>query len=134
MEDTEKLCAKCGSLVEIGSIFCRKCGAALQPPTALIHSIADDAKTRPTSRTNRIVLNVVKGIAAAAAVIFIFCPLGTGAQVLGFVGSLVVLLICHLVITKIDASYEDKNAGYWPSRPMDWGPRPDGHGATKNEK
>ena len=48
----------------------------------------------------RIVVTVVKGIAGTAAVVFIFCPLSTGTQILAFVGSIVVFLICHTVLNR----------------------------------
>jgi hypothetical protein len=61
----------------------------------------------------RFVLNAVKTVAVIAAVVFWFCPLSSATQVLIFVGSIVVLLICFGISNGLD----DSNTGYWPPRP-----------------
>ncbi len=61
----------------------------------------------------RIVLNVVKGIAGIAAVVFWLMPLRTGTQVLLFAGSIVVMIICVAISNGLD----DKATGYWPKDP-----------------
>jgi hypothetical protein len=78
-------------------------------------------------------VTVVKGIAGIAAVVFIFCPLSTGTQILAFVGSIVVFLICHSVLTNLDEDYLDEHTknGYWPPKPVDWSALPDGHVASE---
>jgi hypothetical protein len=83
----------------------------------------------------RIVVTVVKGMAGIAAVVFILCPLSTGTQVLAFVGSIVVLLICHFVLSDLDENYIDEHMkdGYWPTGPIDWSPLPDGHDANEKQ-
>jgi len=58
----------------------------------------------------RVVLNVVKTIAVIAGAVFWFCPLSTATQVLLFVASIVVLLICFGISSGLDES----NSGYWP--------------------
>jgi hypothetical protein len=63
----------------------------------------------------RIVLNVVKAVAMIAAVVFWFCPLSTATQVLLFVGSIVVLLIC----VGFSSGLDDRNTGYWPPKPYE---------------
>jgi hypothetical protein len=45
-------------------------------------------------------------------------------QVLVFVASIAVLLICHSVLTNMDETYAAKNEGYWP-KPLDWSTLPD---------
>jgi len=72
-------------------------------------------------------VTIVKGIAGIAAVVFIFCPLSTGTQVLAFAGSIVVFLICHSLLTNLDENYIDEHIknGYWPPKPIDWSPLPD---------
>ena len=77
----------------------------------------------------RIVVTVVRVVAGIAAVVFIFCPLSTGAQILAFVGSIVVFLICHSVLSNLDENYIDEHIknGYWPPKPIDWSPPPDRH-------
>ena len=83
----------------------------------------------------RIVVTVVKSIAGIAAVVFIFCSLSTGTQVLAFVGSIVVFLICHSVLINLDENYIDEHMkdGYWPPKPTDWSPLP-GHDASEKRK
>jgi hypothetical protein len=61
----------------------------------------------------RIVLNIFKVIAGIAAVVFWFVPLATGTQVILFIGSIVVLLVCFAVSSNLD----DDNTGFWPSPP-----------------
>jgi hypothetical protein len=75
----------------------------------------------------RIVVRVVKGIAGIAAVVFVLCPLSTGTQILAFVGSILVFVICHSVLTNLDENYIDEHMknGYWPPKPIDWSPLPD---------
>jgi hypothetical protein len=46
-------------------------------------------------------------------------PLASETQVLVFVSSIAVLLICHFGLSSIDEDYAHKNAGYWP-KPLDW--------------
>jgi hypothetical protein len=81
----------------------------------------------------RIVVTIVKGIAGTAAVVFIFFPLSTGTQILAFVGSIVVFLICHTVLSNLDENYVDEHLknGYWPPKPIDWGPLPDRHATSE---
>lgn len=77
------------------------------------------------SSTKRVVLTVVKGLAGIAAVVFWLCPLSTGTQVLVFVASIAVFLICHSVLTNLDETYAAKHnsGGYWP-KPIDWAAPP----------
>jgi hypothetical protein len=141
MDDTtrnkvaEKLCTQCGASADFGRIFCTKCGAEL-PPGPQTQSTTQDVKRPPnnTGSMKRVVVTVVKGMAGIAAVVFILCPLSTGTQVLLFGGSIVVLLICHFVLSDLDEHYIDEHMkdGYWPQKPIDWGPLPDGH--NENEK
>ena len=64
----------------------------------------------------RITLKMVKVAAAIAALMFWFCPLSTGIQVLIFVGSIIVLLICVIVSSDLD---DDNDTGYWPPKPSE---------------
>ena len=72
------------------------------------------------SPTKRMVVTAVKYLAGLSAVVFWLCPLRTGTQVLVFVASIAVFLICHSVSTSMAEAYAAKNAGYWP-KPLDWG-------------
>jgi hypothetical protein len=135
MPETETPCAQCGSLVESGSIFCRKCGLELRPPQPLIQSRADDGKIYVMSPITRVVVTVVKAIAAIAAVVAIFCPLGSWAQIVTFVGSVVLLVVCQVILSNLDDTYidENKNHGYWPAKPKSWNKPPDDrHNAGNN--
>ncbi|HEV3512592.1 MAG TPA: hypothetical protein VGS05_12875 [Candidatus Sulfotelmatobacter sp.] len=67
----------------------------------------------------RFVVTTIKYLAGLSAVVFWLCPLRTGTQVLVFVASIAVLLICHFGLSGIDEEYANKNAGYWP-KPLDW--------------
>jgi hypothetical protein len=68
------------------------------------------------------VVAVVKGIRGIAVVVFILCPFRSRALILTFVGSVIVFLICHWLLTTLDETYLDKNIknGYWPQKPIDW--------------
>jgi len=65
----------------------------------------------------RIGLKVVKVVASIAAVVFLLVPLATWTQVLLFIGSIVVLLICSVATKNLDDTNDDKDAGYWPNKP-----------------
>ena len=66
-------------------------------------------------------MTVIKGLEWIAVVVFVLCPLRTGTQVLVFVASIAVFLICHFVLTNLDDTYLAKfKDGYWPSKPIDW--------------
>ena len=67
----------------------------------------------------RFVVTAIKYLAGLSAVVFWLCPLRTGTQVLVFVASIAVMLICHFRLSSIDEEYANKNAGYWPER-LDW--------------
>jgi hypothetical protein len=71
------------------------------------------------SSKKRMVVTVIKYLAGLSAVVFWLCPLRTGTQVLVFLTSIAVLVICHSVLTSMDEAYAAKNAGYWP-KPLDW--------------
>ena len=67
----------------------------------------------------RFVVTAIQYLAGLSAVVFWLCPLRTGTQVLVFVASIAVMLICHFALSSIDEEYANKNAGYWP-KPLDW--------------
>lgn len=125
--DESKICIQCGSRIDDGLIFCQKCGAGERSPVSLIQSSADDVKPNKVNLITRIVVTVVRGIAGIAAVVAIFCPFGTWTQILIFMGSVVVLLICHFVLAHLDDNYvaEQVKDAYWTSKPMNWTPLPD---------
>ena len=67
----------------------------------------------------RMAVTAIKYLAGISAVVFWLCPLRTGTQVLVFVASIAVLLICHFALADMDETYAAKHAGYWP-KPPDW--------------
>jgi hypothetical protein len=112
-------CPKCRTLADAGRIFCAKCGAALKVPSSLIASSHQNANTPSVKPMKRFVVIAIKYLAGLSAVVFWLCPLRTGTQVLIFVASIAVVLICHFGLSSIDEDYANKNAGYWP-KPLDW--------------
>jgi hypothetical protein len=70
----------------------------------------------------RIVVIVVRGIAATAGVVFLLCPLRTWTLVLAFGSSVAVFLICQILLGSLDETFDDKDTptGYWPPKPIDW--------------
>ena len=66
---------------------------------------------------------VLKGIAGIAAIVAIFCPLGSFTQIFLFAASIAVALICYVGLTGLDATHIDEYGGdgYWP-KPLDLNP------------
>jgi hypothetical protein len=56
----------------------------------------------PKRRAKRAIIIVLEVVAVVAAVVGIFVPMATPNQVMIFLGSIVVILICVIVSTKID--------------------------------
>jgi hypothetical protein len=127
---TEVVCSQCGAPADAGRIFCANCGTALQSPAPLIRPGIHDVNGPAMSPTKRLVVTAMKYLAGLSAVVFWLCPLRTGTQVLIFVASIVVLLICHSVLTNMDEAYAAKNAGYWPKL-LDWGAAPKSDNPTE---
>ena len=107
------ICSRCGTLADAGRIFCGKCGAALQLPAPLI-SPSHNINAHSVSPIKRKVVTVLKYLAGISAVVFWLGPLRSEIQVLIFVASIAVLLICHFIVSSMDETYANKNAGYWP--------------------
>jgi hypothetical protein len=80
--------------------------------------------------TKGMVVTAIKYLAGLSAVVFWVCPLRTGTQVLIFVASIGVLLICHFARSSMDEAYANKNAGYWP-KPIDWNPTSKSDGTSE---
>ena len=73
------------------------------------------------SAMKRTIVTAIKYLAGLSAVVFWLCPLRTGIQLLVFVASIAVLLVCHFTLTSMDETYANKDAGHWPE-PLDWNP------------
>jgi hypothetical protein len=136
VRDNTGLCAKCGTPADIGLIFCRSCGATLRATDPLVQSSDDYVRPIILSPIKRFVVTLLKVVAGGAAVIAILCPFGSWTQILIFVGSAVVALLCYSVLTSLDESSIEEyvNDGYWPAKPMDRSPRPDRKGTSGNDR
>ena len=66
----------------------------------------------------RTIVTAIKYLAGLSAVVFWFCPLRTGIQVLVFVAS-IGFADLSLRVGKHGRDLPDKDAGYWPT-PLDW--------------
>jgi hypothetical protein len=62
----------------------------------------------------RIVRSAIKVVAAIAALVFVIAPTHEFNQLLFFIGSMVVLLICLLLWLLL---FGDEHTGYWPDKP-----------------
>ena len=115
-----EICSQCGAGIDDGNIFCRKCGATWRSSAPLI-APSDDVPPSRVSVITRIVVTIVRGVAGIATVVAIFCPLGTWAQILTFIGSTVVFLICQAVLSNLEDNYSDESMkeGHWPAKPVD---------------
>ena len=115
----ERTCTQCGTRAAAGLIFCAKCGTVLRTPAPLIQPGSQDVNPPSVTSTKGIVVTAIKYLAGISAVVFWLCPLRTGTQVLVFVASIAVLVICHSVLSNMDEAYANKHAGYWP-KPFNW--------------
>jgi hypothetical protein len=132
----ESCCPQCGNPCDAGLIFCAKCGAVLRPQVALIKSSLDDSQPAPHPRLIvRIFLKVIRIVAGIAAVVAVFCPFSTFTLIFVFLGSIIVLLICHAALMAWDAKYfgEHSKDSYWPSKPTDWNPTSTGQQAARKQ-
>ncbi len=64
-----------------------------------------------------VALKVIRVVASIAAVVFLFAPLATWTQVLLFIVSIGVFVICTVVAKTLDDTTDEKNDGYWPKKP-----------------
>jgi len=122
---TARRCPQCDAPADDGLIFCRNCGAVLRPPLPLTQPVVEmnDAPSNTIGLARRILVVVLKGIAGIAAVVAIFCPLGSFTQIFLFATSAAVALICYVALTNLDANHIEEYGkdGYWP-KPLDWNP------------
>lgn len=122
---TARRCPQCDAPADDGLIFCRNCGIALRPPLPLTQAVVqmDNDPSNTTGLAKRILVVVLKGIAGIAAIVAIFCPLGSFIQIFLFAASAAVALICYVALTNLDATHVEEYGGdgYWP-KPLDWNP------------
>ncbi|HYM75850.1 MAG TPA: hypothetical protein VE377_07715 [Candidatus Dormibacteraeota bacterium] len=65
--------------------------------------------------TKRLIRGAIKTVAAIAAAAFLFARMGTNTGLLIFVGSIVVLLGCFVLLKFLEDDEDD--TGYWPPNP-----------------
>ena len=65
------VCTQCGSPAQVGFLFCKKCGATLQPATSLILSTPVEIKPK-LPIWKRVLRGLIKTIFAVAGIVFIF--------------------------------------------------------------
>lgn len=122
---TSRRCPRCDAPADDGLIFCKNCGAALRPPLPLTQPVLqmEGSPSNTVGIGKQILIVVLKGIAGIAAVVAVFCPLGSLTQILLFAASVALALICYAALTNLDATHvEDYGGdGYWP-KPLDWSP------------
>jgi hypothetical protein len=120
---TTRRCPQCDTPADDGLIFCRTCGTVLRPPLPLTQPVVqmDDTPSNTIGLARRILVVVLKGIAGIAAIVAIFCPLGSFTQIFIFAASVAVALICYVALTNLDAINIEEYGkdGYWP-KPLDW--------------
>jgi hypothetical protein len=63
----------------------------------------------------RLIRGAIKTVAGIAAVVFIVARMSTNTGLLLFVGSIVVLLVCFVLLRLLEE--DDENTGYWPDDP-----------------
>jgi hypothetical protein len=106
------ICTQCGSSAEKGAIFCKNCRATLLPPTPLIpSSVAPDLRQPPIRK--RILRGVVKTIAVAAGLVFIFDNRVSGVAGILLLVSIAVLLLCLFVWRVFDLG---EDVWFWPKK------------------
>jgi hypothetical protein len=121
---TTRRCPQCNAPADDGLIFCRNCGATLRAPQPLTRPVVQNgAPSKNIGLARRILVVVLKGIAGIAAIVAIFCPLGSFTQIFLFAASIAVALICYVGLTGLDATHIEEYGGdgYWP-KPLDWNP------------
>ena len=98
---TARRCPQCDTPADDGLIFCRNCGAALRPPLPLTRPVVrmDGAPSNTIGLAKRILIVVLKGIAGIAAIVAIFCTLGSFTQIFLFAVSAAVALIFYAALT-----------------------------------
>jgi hypothetical protein len=84
----------------------------------------DDAPSNTIGLAKRILVVVLKGIAGIAAIVAIFCPLGSFTQIFFFAASAAVALICYVALTNLDATHVDEYGGMAIGRNRLIGTRP----------
>jgi len=112
----KSICTRCGSVAEVGSIFCKTCGETLRPIAPLIHAVASEVSPQLPTWKRRF-RGLVKTIAYLAGIIIVF-DRGTefrGSKFSGIVliGAAALLLLCFLGWRFLDLGEDDI---FWPKK------------------
>jgi hypothetical protein len=65
--------------------------------------------------TKRLGRGAIKTVAGIAAAVFFLARMTTSTGLIWFVGSIIVLLVCIVLLRLFEEN--DENAGYWPPKP-----------------
>jgi hypothetical protein len=65
--------------------------------------------------TKRLFRAAIKTVAGIAGVVFLLARMTTSTGLFWFVGSIIVLLVCFVLLKFLEE--DDENTGYWPSDP-----------------
>jgi beta-lactamase regulating signal transducer with metallopeptidase domain len=65
--------------------------------------------------TKRLFRAAIKTVAAIAAAVFFLARMTTSTGILWFVGAIIVLLVCFVLLRFL--AEDDEDTGYWPSGP-----------------
>lgn len=106
------VCPKCGS-TETGSLFCKSCGTTLRQSVSLIPSDAPDLRHPAIGIGKRVLRGIVKTIALAAGVVFVFDNRVSGVAGIALLASVAVLLVCFFVWRTLDLGDDD---WFWPRK------------------
>ena len=76
------------------------------------------------STMKQVLVFLLKGLTGIAGLAFLFSPLSSWTGIIVFFLSIIVAVICGCALMNIDESFAQKygSSGYWPSKPIDWGP------------
>jgi hypothetical protein len=135
MNTTTATCPQCGESAGSGRIFCLKCGATVQAPVPLLPrvSVETDAGAKVGVLRKAIIL-IIKATAIVAGLTFWFSRLSTNIGLILFGASIIIGGLCAVALSYLDDDFlkNQKNEGYWPSRPIDWGTKAQNPPAVEN--
>lgn len=100
------VCTQCGSSAQVGSLFCRSCGATLYPAAPLIASVPAEIKPK-LPIWKRVLRGLIKTIAAVAVGVFIFDNRADGVAGIVLIASIPVALLCFLLWSVFDLGEDD---------------------------
>jgi hypothetical protein len=106
------VCPQCGS-TEMGSFFCKNCGATLRQAVPLVPTELADSSHPSVGFWKQILRGTVKTTAAVAAIVSIFDNRATGVAGIVLVASVALFLLC-LLIWRVLSLGDDE--WFWPKK------------------